>query len=425
MKRLLFDVPRWHLYLHREARGLPAAGPEDGPLQQLEDELFEVLYSGEGPPQDEPARPDAHRDWAKTLHDAFSALPSFQRLARQCRADAGSAAVAVETLMEELQPKLPQAPTVPEPAALRRAAGKGCTEALGAVAEAQELAQGLQGVGAGVRPGDRASDGDGVRDGVAALKLLGRLRKDPRLRRIAELAGRFKRILAEKKRQRVHHGADEVVDVEQGAELARLLPSELARIRHPRLRLAFLRDFVEKQCLQYRMAGVETLGKGPLVVCLDKSGSMAGSKDVWATAVALALLDIAQREKRPFGLICFNGGVTFEATVRAGEQLSQEALFVSCDGGTDIDAAVSRALDLIDAGSNGMRKADVVLVTDGISDPNGAAALRVRASAHGVTILGFGIDVSPADLAPWCDSAQAVTSTEMLEAGAADGMAAL
>jgi len=420
MKRLLFDVPRWHLYLHREARGLPAAGPEDGPLRQLEDELFEVLYSGEGPPQDEPARPDAHREWAKTLHAAFSALPSFQRLARQCRADAGSTAVAVETLMEEVQPKVPQAPVVPEPAALRRAAGKGCTEALGAVADAQELAQGLQHVGAG-----SSTEAGPAGDGSGALRLLGRLRKDPRLRRIAELAGRFKRILAEKRRQRVHHGADEVVDVEQGAELARLLPSELARIRHPRLRLAFLRDFVEKQCLQYRMAGVEMLGKGPLVVCLDKSGSMAGSKDVWATAVALALLDVAQREKRPFGLICFNGGVTFEASVRAGEQLSQEALFVSCAGGTDIDGAVARALDLVEAGSRGMRRADVVLVTDGISDGSAAAALRVRASALGVTILGFGIDVSPADLAPWCDSGQAVTSTEMLEANAAEGLSAL
>jgi uncharacterized protein with von Willebrand factor type A (vWA) domain len=420
MKRLLFDVPRWHLYLHREARGLPAAGPEDGPLRQLEDELFEVLYSGEGPPADEPTRPDARRDWAKAVHGALSALPSFQRLARQCRADAGSTAVAVETLLEELQPKLPEAPRLPEAAQLRRAAGKGCTEALGAVAEAQELAQGLQHVGAGT-----STEAGQAGDGAGALRLLGRLRKDSRLRRIAELAGRFKRILAEKRRQRVHHGADEVVDVEQGAELARLLPSELARIRHPKLRLAFLRDFVEKQCLQYRMAGVEALGKGPLVVCLDKSGSMAGAKDVWATAVTLALLDVAQHEKRPFGLICFNGGVTFEASVRAGEQLSHEALFVSCDGGTDIDAAVARALDLIEAGAHGMRRADVVLVTDGISDPNRAAALRIRAGAHGVTILGFGIDVSPADLAPWCDSAQAVTSTEMLEAGAADGLAAL
>ncbi|MHB8875766.1 MAG: hypothetical protein ACYC8T_18930 [Myxococcaceae bacterium] len=35
-------------------------------------------------------------------------------------------------------------------------------------------------------------------------------------------------------------------------------------------------DFAEKQCLQYRLAGVEALGKGPLIVCLDRSGSMAG-----------------------------------------------------------------------------------------------------------------------------------------------------
>ena len=39
-----------------------------------------------------------------------------------------------------------------------------------------------------------------------------------------------------------------------------------------------------------------------------------------------------------------------------------------------------------------------------------------------VSILGFGIEVSPANLSPWCDSAQAVTSTEMLEQRVAEAL---
>ena len=55
------------------------------------------------------------------------------------------------------------------------------------------------------------------------------------------------------------------------------------------------------------------------------------------------------------------------------------------------------------------RKADLVLITDGLSEPVGAPALRARAAKDGVSILGMGIGVQAASLLPWCDSAFAVT----------------
>ena len=47
MKRILYDVPRWHLYLHRDARGLKSAQLDDAGSLRFEDELFDRLYSGE------------------------------------------------------------------------------------------------------------------------------------------------------------------------------------------------------------------------------------------------------------------------------------------------------------------------------------------------------------------------------------------
>jgi uncharacterized protein with von Willebrand factor type A (vWA) domain len=45
-----------------------------------------------------------------------------------------------------------------------------------------------------------------------------------------------------------------------------------------------------------RPDGVElALAKGPVIQALDKSGSMEGPRNIWATALALALLDQAQR----------------------------------------------------------------------------------------------------------------------------------
>ncbi len=60
----------------------------------------------------------------------------------------------------------------------------------------------------------------------------------------------------------------------QGADLARALPVELARLTDPRRRLDFFRSLAERQVLEYQLGGSDRLGRGPLVVLLDKSSSM-------------------------------------------------------------------------------------------------------------------------------------------------------
>jgi len=47
----------------------------------------------------------------------------------------------------------------------------------------------------------------------------------------------MRRIAASKRRSRVKHDADELSDVEQGAELARILPAELVKLTDRRQRL--------------------------------------------------------------------------------------------------------------------------------------------------------------------------------------------
>lgn len=417
MKRILFDVPRWHLFLHREARKLDPAAPGDGPHKRFEDELFDFLYSGEQDSLPEAEVDQNYRGWADALHSTCRGLPDFNRLAGQCRGDAGAAATAVESLMEQLKPEVPVAQALPPPSKLRRLVSRACAEASSAVATTQEAAEALDGVNFGWGTGQGTHQ---PVDGVSYRTLAGRLRNDSRLLDIARLAGRFKRILANKRRQRVLHGADEVTDVEQGAELARLLPAELARLTHPRHRLAVLRDYAERQCLQYQLIGSETLGKGPLVVCLDKSGSMDGTSDVWATALALALLDVARRERRAFALLSFDDGIRHEEVVPAGGELPERALFVSCAGGTDISAAVTRGLDIIESHPGRLRKADIVLVTDGQSDTDEAPALRARAGTLGASILGFGIRVGVDALTPWCDDAHVIRSLDTLDERAAE-----
>ena len=217
------------------------------------------------------------------------------------------------------------------------------------------------------------------------------------------LAGKFKRIAAQKQKAKVRHGADEVSDVELGSNLSRVLPSELVKLSHPLLRRAFLASLVEGKVMQYRLSGHRLAGARAARGVPRQVGGMDGAKDIWATAVALALLDVAQRQRRPFALVAFDGDVKRQDIVEVGGQLPEETLFTSCSGGTNITGVLSRALSIIQTSTGGMKAADVVLVTDGESETQDAPVVRQFAEQLRVTILGVGIGVSAESLKPWCD----------------------
>jgi uncharacterized protein with von Willebrand factor type A (vWA) domain len=414
MKRIIYDVPRWHLLLHREARGLASATESDTPRQQFEDELFDRLYSGDVDLLPEKERNRALCEWAEKVHAVCEQLSAFARLARECKGRPAVAATAVEPLLSELE-SLTETPNTPDQQQrARRHIAAGCEQASAAIDELMETMEGLGRVLFRTVPG--TGTGLGADLPVSTIRgLAQRLRDDARLRRIALLAGRMKRIAASKRRQKVKHGADEITEITQGADIARLLPSELCKLARRKLRLLFMRDLLERHCLQYQLTGSDTLGKGALVLALDKSGSMEGPRDIWATALALALLDQAQRENRMFALLLFDAGVKYEAIVKPHEPLPEAALFQGCGGGTSIDAVLARALKIVETHPGALRKSDVVLVTDGDSDPTAAPDLRQAAERLNVTLLGLGIGVSVEALTPWCSEVHTVEDLSNLE----------
>jgi uncharacterized protein with von Willebrand factor type A (vWA) domain len=149
---------------------------------------------------------------------------------------------------------------------------------------------------------------------------------------------------------------------------------------------------------------------------------MDGARDIWATALSLALLDQAHRERRTFALLAFDYRVKFEAVVKPGEALPEEALFTGCGGGTEISSALARGLEIIAGDQGVLKKADVVLVTDGGSDAGTAPKLREQAQAMGVTILGLGIGVEREWLAPWCDHILTIMDLNTLDEASANAL---
>jgi hypothetical protein len=81
---------------------------------------------------------------------------------------------------------------------------------------------------------------------------------------------------------------------------------------------------------------------------------------------------------------------------------------------------LARGLELLRDNTGHLKKADLVLITDGGSDAQTAPSLRQQAVELGATILGLGIGVEREWLAPWCDDVQVVSDLSSIDAGSAE-----
>jgi uncharacterized protein with von Willebrand factor type A (vWA) domain len=178
-----------------------------------------------------------------------------------------------------------------------RAVGKAVQEASKEVEECQEAAAAL-----GMGPGAPGSNDPRV---IAAL--FRRVRSNPVLRRICELAGRYRRVAQSRQRLKATHGLDDMVGVVLDGDIGRLLPHELARLADEDLADDTLRRLVERQTMCRQYQAVEPVAKGPIIVCTDESGSMQGEKGHTAKALALAMAWIARMQNRWCALCAYSG----------------------------------------------------------------------------------------------------------------------
>lgn len=231
------------------------------------------------------------------------------------------------------------------------------------------------------------------------------------MKQIAQMIGRLQRDIRYKRTNRIIGGREEIVDVKLGDELTLLLPMEKMKLRHPLLRRDFMRRFYERSLVQYETRGYAEAGRGPMIVCVDGSGSMRGMENVWARSVALSLISIAKREKRDAAAIEFSTNMdeTKRWDFMANEPINPLVVtdFAShfFDGGTDITCALVSAKELIDTVPE-FKQADIVLATDGHDRwHDDDDELHAEFVARGVRIHGVAIGMeSNAWLERMCES---------------------
>ncbi len=202
------------------------------------------------------------------------------------------------------------------------------------------------------------------------MKVAGLLHRNRKLREIVELAGRFIHIAAKKQKQKVHYARHEVEGLELGSSLPEVIPSEYMLLAHPTLKKLFYAKFLEGSLVQYKLRGKDKVGKGPIMVAIDCSGSMAGRNDIWSKAVGLAMYSIARLQKRDFGMLLFDDYVKEEVYFKAGENNVEQLyrlLAFEPNWGTSFEAPLGRMAVNDDAWitRSQFNKADIVFITDG------------------------------------------------------------
>ena len=153
-----------------------------------------------------------------------------------------------------------------------------------------------------------------------------------------------------------------------GSELRSVIPAELALLARATTRPLFLERIASgKLAVVERRIRAVRQARGPLIVLLDVSGSMAGEPELDAKGIVLALARELRAEGRSLRVIQFSGA-SEQQTLDIQPDLQGladlvELLGQSFHGATDFDAALQSALRSLDTPS--CKQADVVMITDG------------------------------------------------------------
>ena len=239
-------------------------------------------------------------------------------------------------------------------------------------------------------------------------ELLAHVRNSKELLAVAKTLGRYKDIIADKRKNGFTYGLGEKYDLTFGNDITNCLSGELAMLGMAETEILFMRKYEQRRLMQYRKRTASIKGKGDVIVLLDESGSTK-SVASWAKAFALALLDIAAKDKRKYALIHFSsaeqvktdlfepGHYAAEDVMRAAEQFF--------GGGTDFEAPLKEALRLM---QSGYEKADITIITDGKCQLPDTFCRRLldelrtyRATVTGILLDKGGSCGEP--LEPFCD----------------------
>ncbi|GAB2974912.1 VWA domain-containing protein [Streptomyces pseudoechinosporeus] len=354
--------------------------------------------------------------------------------AKNAQQDAEGAATAVSEALQQAADEADEEGTLPTPAADAVQQAIEAAEAADAAAQqsAQAAAQALTAAIPGIRAAARnaaAKAAEAVREEAALMRAWGvgpgelermpfdqrarlaeRLRTS-RLAQWAELIGRFRQMAGGERARKVENAAGELVGVTLGNDLSRVIPSELAGLGVPELRAVFAARYAAGELMLYDTQGEQTTGQGAIIACVDTSHSMYAdgpggvTREAWAKACALALLDQARHAKRDFVGILFSAAdklQVFRFPTDRPADIAQTLDFAETflGGGTSYQRPLTAARELLEEEFNdaARKRGDIVMLTDDECDVTEEWTRGWNDAKHllGFRVFGVAIGTPPA-----------------------------
>lgn len=239
-----------------------------------------------------------------------------------------------------------------------------------------------------------------------------RIRRSSKLNKLTDLVGRFKESAITEQKKKAKHGAVEIKSVTVGDKIQDTLPSDRMNLCNETTKKDFYRRMTESQLLTYSKEAHKQKNKGPIIVCVDTSGSMQGDEEIWSKALSVGILEVAQMQKRDFACIIYSSHADDPIVIKKDEIAPQK--IIDCaerfhNGGTNFEAPLNKALELIKDST--FKDADIVFITDGdcyVSDTFSRKFNQIKQEKEfktmGVLVnMGRG-HVSDSSLKEFCDS---------------------
>jgi hypothetical protein len=194
---------------------------------------------------------------------------------------------------------------------------------------------------------------------------------------ISNLAGRMYEKFGYQRKDHPNDDPEEVKGAKLGGDIDRVLPTELAMLGDEELADMQAMKLLTDNAPVLEMEGRESKCRGPLVLCIDESGSMSDShaapayhgRNTWAKAAAVALTRIAWQENRPVKVCHFGSGSEAQDVPKDDHRALFEMARSFLSGGTCFSVAFKRGRQLVgDLEAEGFKGADIVMITDGEDD---------------------------------------------------------
>jgi len=203
-----------------------------------------------------------------------------------------------------------------------------------------------------------------------------------------------------------HASGSDIEGVSVGSDLNALLPLELAHCVDYELEDIFIRRYLTNQLQLFRYKS-ETSNpsrsmqrkparlKGPMIVCLDTSGSMCGIPEKIAHSLIIKLLEIADRQRRDCYLITFSVRI-HRADVRKERAKLLDILTHTSTGDTDATQMLKATMDLLTSKKEYINS-DVLWISDFRIPKTTESLLRQMESYRNEGTRFYGLQIGMAE----------------------------